>query len=268
MGVVAPSLARAQLTLVVRDSAELHAGVEAAMEDALRDAVGGSVRRVDSPLDELALVAGCATASASDALCVATIARAANARLVAIEHVSRDGSGWSASIDLRRADGTQVSVLRARCDDASCVSTLEGDDPEPVVVVAHEAPRVHEAETSSVLVTSPTPAAEPTGPPRAIAIVPGSLFASAVLLGVGSLVAGTVSGVAASDAAHLGMLRNAAQVDHERALEDQSMVALGVGIALASCGAGLAIAGALTLGGQDGPRLRIGVLDVGLTVSF
>jgi hypothetical protein len=268
------SSARAQTTLVVRDTPEAHPRIERSVEEALREAFGGSVRRVASPLDELALAAGCTTASDTDPTCLATIARAGDARLVAIEHITPDGDGWRAQVDLRRADGTQVSVLRSHCDESGCVDENAADAAR-VATVRHTDPS-HDADPAAPTVvapatsTTPTPSPAPSQPSHesSILVVPTILFLSSLVVGAGSFIAAGFASASADDAAHLGVLRYAAQVDQERAFEQQSNIALGVGIALASAGAGLAIAGAIKLAGREGPRLRIGVLDVGLSMSF
>jgi hypothetical protein len=267
---VCPASAAAQ-TLVVRTSAEAHPAIEGAVEDGLRESLGASVRRVDSPLDELALAAGCTEADPGSAQCIATIARAAGVRLVAIERLTREGAEWRVSIDLRRADGTQVSVLTALCDDASCAAeAMAGASGGP-----EEAPSSHDAATRASTDDRQLPDAAPSSssteiPPtsHSIAVIPHVLFIGATLLGVTSAVLGGLSIAAADEATHMGTLRNTTQVDHEHALEEQSAVMLGVGIALATCGAGLAIAGVFTLADDHGPRLRVGVGNVGLTVSF
>lgn len=272
------SLVAAQATLVVRDGGESNRAVEVSVDDALRDTMGGSVRHAES-LDDLALAAGCA-AQATAPECVATIADAANARLVAIEHLARDGAEWRVTMDLRRADGTHVRDIALRCDDASsCASALqlelgEGTEPQDMVevethsVVTEEhrisAPRdepTHET-TSTRLPAEPTPAT------HSIPIVPNALFAGAALLGVGAIVAGGISVAAGTSATNLGVLRSQPQVDQEHALESQSTAALGVGIGMAVLGAGALAAGIITLGNHDGPSVRIGLLDVGLSVSF
>lgn len=268
------SSAGAQTTLVVRDTPESHPRIERSVEEALREAFGGTVRRVASPLDELALAAGCTTASDTDPECLATIARAGDARMVAIEHIAADGDGWRAQVDLRRADGTQVSVMRSHCDDSGCIDENAADATR--VAAVHHTDPSHGSETvapsvvASTASATPTPSPAPSEPSRdsSILVVPTILFLSSFVVGVGSFIAAGFASASANDAARLGVLRYAAQVDQERAFEQQSDIALGVGIALASAGAGLAIAGAITLAGREGPRLRIGVLDVGLSVSF
>ncbi len=268
------SSARAQTTLVVRDTPEAHPRIERSVEEALREAFGGSVRRVASPLDELALAAGCTTASDTDPTCLATIARAGDARLVAIEHITPEGDGWRAQVDLRRADGTQVSVLRSHCDDTACVDE-NASDAMRVAAVHHTDPTHDSASVAPTVVappTSVTPAPTPTpsepSHESSILLVPTILFVCSFVVGAGSFIGAGFASASANEASHLGVLRYAAQVDQERAFEEQSNIALGVGIALASAGAGLAIAGAIALAGREGPRLRIGVLDVGLSMSF
>jgi hypothetical protein len=280
--------ASAQVTLVVRASGDAYPGVEAAVENDLRESLGGSVRRVDSPLDELALAAGCDGAqAATTAPCVATIAQAASARLVAIEHLTREGAGWRASIDLRRADGTQVSLLSALCDETSCApeAMAEADtgtgpeavDDHPEEAHAHYVAAHAPLDVDHRVPTTTPPAAQASSDaraddaapaaPRSIAILPHALFVGATLVGIGSFVAGGVALAAANEATSLGPLENAAQVDRERALEEQNAIALGVGIGLATCGAALAIAGIFTLS-SDGPRLLVGLGHADLSVSF
>jgi cell division septation protein DedD len=259
-----PRVATAQLTLVIRDQPDAHPAVETAVEDALRESVGGSFRRLESPLDDLALAAGCEPGGATEAECIASLARAGDARLVAIEHLRRDGAEWSVRIDLRRADGTHLSTLVARCDDASCAPQPAASRPEAPTVAA-STPAPSEPEPPPTLAAS-TPS--PEHAPRSLAIVPHVLFFGAVLFGIGSFVAGAVSLSSANEATSLGALHTTAQLDEVHAAEEQRDVSLGVGIALAVCGAGLAVAGAITVADDGGPRLRIGLSGAQLSVSF
>ncbi len=99
-------------------------------------------------------------------------------------------------------------------------------------------------------------------------MVPNAMFAGAALLGIGAFVSTGVSLASSAEAVGLGVVRNQAEADHARSLEDRSAIALGVGVALALAGAGLALASVFVLAGRGGPRLHIGVLDVGLSLSF
>jgi hypothetical protein len=89
---------RAQVTLLVRDDASLALDAATGADEALRSARGGSVRRLDSSLEEMALAVGCPDAPQEPA-CVAMIASAAHAQSVAIEQVSRRATGWRVTLE-------------------------------------------------------------------------------------------------------------------------------------------------------------------------
>lgn len=301
-----PRVAIAQATLVVRAGDEPSRAVEAAIDDALCDTLGGSVRRVESSMDELALAAGC-EGPAAEPECVATIARAASVRILALERIVREADAWRIALDLRRADGTRIRELRIRCadgpacatalDDGFAVRTSEEFGNSPLAVGpapdtathATSATRVtpasetsarsdhvrraivaseptHEAATST-LVSRPDIALGPDGsssdrwPAHA-------LLGSAVVAAVGAATSGGLALGYAGEVSGLGRLRTEADVDRAHALDDQSVVALGVGIGFALVGAGLSIAGTVVLTAERGAGPRITASPLALTVTF
>jgi hypothetical protein len=273
----APSTAAAQVTLVIRAGAHPHARVDGVVDDRLRDRLGGMIRHVDASLDELALAAGCDPSSdVEGASCIATIASAAGARLVAIERIAHRGTEWRFDVDVRSADGTPVTTIGARCDEPGACG--EGiDDPAPADD-AHARPPIpsthaHAAppRVESTVAATPDGASTATTAPRVghfVSVVPCALFAGAVLLGIGSFVAGglALDSYRSAIASNTGGGPSATTRQH--ALEDQSAIELGTGIALAGVGAILAVAGIITFVGRDGPRLQIGANGIALSVNF
>lgn len=293
-----PGVGAAQATLVVPVEPEPSRGLEAVVDDVLRDHLDGSVRRVDLSMDDLALAAGC-RASALEPECVEAIAAAAGVRIVALERISRDAGRWRIVLDLRRADGTRIRAVSAPCDapDAcgAALAAAFGDEarevaePREVGVTASApastraavtpAPRGDRARAAAVPMTDPVPAAldvpaTPADPdrrgPSSTAIMGGLLFGGAAILGVGAAIAGGLALDFAGDAAGLGQLETEREVDRVRSLEDRSAVSLGVGIALCVAGAALAIAGTVTVTGGAGPvaRVRAVASPAGLFLSL
>lgn len=297
---LSPALASAQVTLVVRAGGDPSRAVEAAVDEALRETLGGSVRRVDSSMDDLALAAGC-PAPAVESECVARVAAAAGVRIVALERFARDGEAWAVSLDLRHADGSRIRRLDARCaSELACADALTAGfetrepAPEPGVTIeattsAASTPYEPDADAARGA-PSPGLVARPDGdgrPPGAapsaalgdgalgpggratIPIVPNVLFASATLVGVGAAVSGALAITFANDAAALGARRRGAESERAAALHDQSAAALGLGIALTVLGAGFAVAGAITLvEGRAAAGPRVTLSPVSLTVVF
>lgn len=274
-----PTLVAAQTTLLVRVG-EPSCTLDHAIEDALRDQLGGGVRSIELSLDELALAAGCELDAAASEACVRTIAAAAGATLVALERVTRVGSEWQVQIDVRRADGTHLSTLRAGCEDeASCseglrASATDGRDASREVREEDRTsdllPRHVAAGARDLTATTDAPIPDPEPPTRraSLGVFPLVIFGGAALLGLGSIVAGGIAAQSSHDAAALGVLRSEEQVDHERALENEANIALAVGIVLASCGAGLAAVGGALTAMHTGPSLQVGLGPRGLTVRF
>lgn len=266
-----PTSARAQVTLVLRAGGEPSRAIEVAMDDTLRDVLGGSVRRVDPTLDELALAAGCAV-PAAEAPCVATVAHAASARAVALASASREVDEWHVTLDLRRADGTRIRDLSVRCADATeCRDALAtafgGGIPAEPSDVASPAPttRPRVRRTAAPAPSAPEPAAldpvlEPAPLVAATAETPVAAFVllgSAGLAGVGAAIAGGLAVSYAGDAAALGIVQSEPDVGAVHGLGDAHAIALGTGIALALTGAGLAVAGLVTLSEGRHARARV-----------
>lgn len=265
--VVAPPIGAAQTTLLVRVG-EAPRALDHAVAEALRDQLGGGVRRVELTLEELALAAGCEVDAPASEPCVRTIAAAAGATLVALERVHRAGPTWRVEVDVRRADGTHLSTLRAACEDeTSCAERIRGgqdeideaDDLSPRRVAS--ASRRAEDDTERPGAVAPSRSAS-------MEIVPLVVFGGATLLGLSAIVAGGISLQASQDAAALGVLRTESQVDRAHALESEASIALAVGIVLASCGAGLAAVGGGLLALHAGPSLEVGLGPRGLVVRF
>ena len=281
-----PCSGAAQTTLLVHVGQTPRA-LDRAVEEALRDQLGGGVRHVELSLDELALAAGCDLDDASSDLCVRTIASAAGATLIALEHVTRVGSEWHVVLDVRRADGTHLSTLRAGCEDEpSCAEGLRasaGGADRPVEVDEAAGPARASGSTAGELsphrvAASTTRGAEPQDPRDtgaegaregpSLGLFPLVIFGGATLLGLASVIAGGVALEASHDAAVLGVLRSEEQVDRERSLENEANIALAVGIVLASCGAGLAAVGGALSALHTGPTLEVGLGPRGLVVRF
>jgi hypothetical protein len=262
------SRAAAQVVLLVPEGPSSVLEVEPAIADAMRQALGASVRALEPSLDDLALAAGCAD-QATEPSCIARIAAASRARLVAVESVSRGGSGFVVHLDLRRgSDGRPVRSLSIDC--ASSVDcgeqvllAFESDD---AAVPVHDArrepiaappPRPSPSDTRAepIVVAPSPPAAEAPHPApprrsgRPIPFVPNVLFGLSVAMSLGAMVAGGVAvgaqsahdTLAAIVATHPDQLSQLSAVDAGRDL------ALGVGTGFALAGACLAAAGAITM---------------------
>ena len=279
-----PAIAAGQVTLVVRAGGALDRQREPAIDAALRESTRGSVRRVDSTMEELALAAGCPE-TATDAPCVTTIARVAQVHIVALQHLSHEGSGWRVRIALRGDDGSRLREVSVECDDAtdctsilsSALSAAPGDvgvmprEPLPVAPPVEPAPSTLRTEHTATVVragpeevAAPPPGIEPPlGAPAPVGsrpwpLVPTVLFAAGTGLTLGACIAGAFTLAYASDVASLGPLSTRAEVDRAWSVEDQSNVSLGFGIALATAAIGLAVAGALTLILGRGPPASAG----------
>lgn len=275
-----PSVGAAQSTLLVHVG-EPPPALDHAIEEALRDQLGGGVRRVQLTLDELALAAGCDLDEATSESCVRTIAAAAGASLVALERARRVGAEWRVQIDVRRADGTHLSTLRAACEDeASCAeslrATLEASDPDdgwlsPTPPIS---PDLSPARVASEPSRGASAHEEGDAPPppashhASLGVFPLVIFGGATLLGLAAIVSGGIGLQASHDAAALGVLRSREQVDRERGLESEANIALAVGIVLASCGAGLAAVGGALTAAHAGPSVQVGLGPRGLLVWF
>jgi hypothetical protein len=267
----APAQAGAQTTLVVRRAAQAHPTIEAAVDEVLRTEFGSSARRVEISLGDLALAAGCGE-EIDRPDCMASIARAASADLVAVEHVRREGEVYQVHVVLYGSAGERLRTLDAECVPGHCEGALatavHGRDP----AIVNEVPPNEPSEvtpssgediavgTSSARTWEPRTTARPAGGSGATSSVavsaapdePSSdnhieirastvMYTGAAITGLGAIISGIVSADASSRAADLGVVRTRAGADTLIAAEQTRDGALVTGVALAIAGAGLAV---------------------------
>lgn len=279
-----PGSAWAQTTLVVRADTSPHDAVASAVDEALRESVGGSARRVEPTLEELALAAGCLSGD-EEPECIAAIAEAGSARLVAIEHVSTSPTGVTVRVDLRRGrDGSRLRSLVVVCPAGECGDALLVAMGRP----AGEPALVTVGNETSVALVSPversgsgSPAAGATrstttpstearvehgtgGPPLARTL----LFGGAALASVGATIAGALAVDYAAQATRLGRVDTRREADQLVERESSRDVSLAVATVFASVGAGLAIGALVTPGSEHTVRIdATPVAGIGALVS-
>ncbi len=269
----APAIARAQSTLVVRRAAQAHPTIEAAMDEVLRGELGSSARRVEISLSDLALAAGC-DGAIDGPDCIAAIARAASADLVAVEHVRQEGDTFHVRIVLYGADGQRLRALAAECLPGHCESALAtavhggGEDPmEPAPARDETEPASSTEEAGATAVAS----APRGGSARVVATDRGAdgsaevaadreppparsdfevrastvFYTGSAITGLGAIISGIVASDASSRAAGLGVVRTREDADTLVAAEQTRDGALITGVALAIAGAGLAVTGVI-----------------------
>ncbi len=273
-----PAHTEAQVALVSAADSDAAAEIEPGISEGMRDGLGASVRRIALSLEDLALAAGCAATPRAPS-CIARIAAAADARLLAIERVSRHASEYVVEVELRRgADGSTIRVVRLECaSSVGCRGRLDAalgnEEPERV-----RAPQPHVELASVTLEIDEPPRIEerhtrgdsPLGHP--VPLAPSLLLGTSAVLGLGALVAGGVAigleqarGISSSDTV------GTAQAQQLAALRTSSDWALGLGTAFASVGACLAVAGTLLLAlsppGHTQARLHVsGVVSTSFTL--
>ncbi len=254
------SRAAAQLTVLLRDDDGFGRGAESGIAEGLRDGLGGSVRRLEASLADLALAAGC-EGDPRDSSCIVRMAAAANAQLVVVERVTNTDPGWRIELDLRRgSDGARLRSIHLECASTiDCGGDLAAALGEPEGGATHTVAAAPGRATEPTPVAATTPQAHPAPEPDAarssrseaapssIPVIPSVLFGSAVVLGIGAIVAGAIGGQAAHDAHDAGLVTRRDQVDRLVGLETSRDVSFGIGAALAGVGACLAIGGVLTM---------------------
>jgi len=270
----APGTSQAQTTLVVRRAAQAHPTIEAAVDEVLRTEFGSSARRVEISLGDLALAAGCG-GEIDRPDCMAAIARAASADLVAVEHVRREGGVYQVHVVLYGSSGERLRTLDAECVPGHCEGALatavHGRDldlmdevpaTEPSEVTPSSDEVITVASTSSARTWEPRTTARPArssasdtsslaastapdGPSDGDIEIRAStvMYTGAAITGLGAIISGIVSADASSRAADLGVVRTLAGADTLIAAEQTRDGALVTGVVLAIAGAGLAVTG-------------------------
>lgn len=260
---VLPARAVAQVTLLVSEGAATPLDVEPGIADGLRQGLGVSVRRVEPSLDDLALAAGCMGSPRAPA-CIARIAHASGARLVAVERVSHGPRGYRVEVELRRGeDGRSLRTLRLRCaSSAECgdavLGALEGDfraalgnDPvASAAIAARDGARSTGRRGTTDLVEPRVEAVQPDRPSqvrRSVPMVSQVLFAASIASSLGAMIGWSVGvGVQQSRDTVAG-IRTSDQSQRLSELDTSRDWAIGVGTAFALVGACLAAAGAVTM---------------------
>lgn len=261
-----PQVVRAQTTLVVRGAAQAHPTIEEALDEVLRAELGSSARRVEISLADLALAAGCGDAIESPE-CMAAVARAAGADLVAVEHVRSEGDAFQVRITLYGSSGERLRTLDAECMPGHCRSALatavHSREADAMDASPTEPPHATSPDEDVTLAVAPASSARSprtaTPEPAAAAVTPppttdqgdGDLeihastvmYTGAAITGLGAIISGIVSADASSRAAGLGVVRTRADADTLIAAEQARDGALVTGVALAIAGAGLAVTG-------------------------
>jgi hypothetical protein len=271
IGILATSSpAGAQTTLLLRDDEGGAIATESGIDEGLRDSLGGSVRRLEPSLEDLALAAGCET-EPSEPSCVARVAAAAGATLVVVERGSSGPSGWRIRLEVRRgSDGAHLRSLDLHCASAddcreAVVAALDETEPEEVPA---EVATVSTVSSAAIDTQRESAFSEPRGavaverastvaPPSAeraqrhdaheVPVLPNVLFASSVAASLGAMVAGGIALGADQDARAAGIVRRRDEADHIVGLESTRDLSLGVGTGLAIAGACLAAAGAVAM---------------------
>jgi hypothetical protein len=268
--VLSSAPASAQLTLLLRADDALAPAVEPGIDEALRDGVGGSVRRLEPSLDDIALAAGC-EGDPAGSLCIARVASAAGAQLVVIERVVRGGPSFRVDLVLHGgADGTRLRTIHLDCASptgcAEDVAAALGTSTERFT--ATHAGRVEAAR-------APAPARVVARADHDAPLGPNLLFASAFAASVVAIIAGAIGVQAAGDGADLGAHARRDQIGRELSLASTRDWALGTAATFAGAGACLAVAGlvAMVLEEEDGhgetaPRVAAAIDGSGATISI
>jgi hypothetical protein len=265
-----PASVAAQVTILVPEAAVAARDVDAGIAQGMREGLGASVRRVDPSLEDLALAAGC-EGDPSEPSCIAEIAHASGARLVALERVWRGPHGYRVEIELRRAsDGSAIRSFRVECGSsrecgravlAVLESEPEADAPDATVQPvalgpSHRAP-IAEPLALAIDVAPPAPPPPVEAPSRdrgprsrhEIPVAPNVVFALSVATSLGAMIAGGVGVgmlMARDSVVTLGT-ELPEQTARISALDANRDLALGLGTAFALAGACLAVSGAIAM---------------------
>jgi len=241
--------AAAQSALIVRSDGMTSPPIEAAIDAALREASGGSLRRIDSSLEELTLASGCAHLETGDG-CLGALAAAANAEELWLQHLSHDGAGWRIRLEVHSGDGARVWSLDARCEDPEACGALvavrldarRGADAAPNEALRSRSGRVRSERARAT--PDPLHAASP-GAMRARRqddVVPPVLFTSGAVVGSAAIAAGVLAITFAGQDSS-GERRR----DRDEVPMSPADVSVAVGATLGTVAVALAFAGGLYL---------------------
>ncbi len=251
--------------------------LEPAIDEALRAAMPGQVRRVEVALEELALAAGCG-ASARDRGCVAAVAYAGGADELVLQRLTREDVGWLVRLEVRGSDGSVRREVRVHCEEPfACGAFLDmalarapvADSAEPSIELAADArPASPSLARSARRVAAPLPSLVDRGSPRRaparatvsssspaarmpvelrLPALPIFLLVGSTISNVGALLSGSLILIGQADSARQGGRVTQLERDQARVADGQRDRLLALGTVLALQGVGLAVAAIVLL---------------------
>lgn len=280
-----PWIASAQMTLLIRDDPSVRLDADTGADEALR-AAGGSVRRLEASLEDMALAAGCTDAPESPP-CIVSIATAAQAHAVVVERTSAAPVGWRVALDVRSASsGARLRTIEVSCASRTeCVAALaaaleprhppSAEPPRPASTASRPTATSEvvgvTAPISTTTAVSPRDTSarrvEPPVPRRGIPVISQVLFVSAAVVSVGAMIAGGIGLQQAHDAWGLGIVTTPDMADRAAALEMSRDWAVGFGTALAMASACLASVGVVMMLVEPSPRPEALALRLGAAAT-
>lgn len=267
----AASPAAAQSALIVRSGGTTSTPIEAAIDAALREDSRGSLRRIDTSLEDLALASGCAQPHTQDA-CLGRLAMAANIEELWIQHLSRAAAGWRIQLEVRGRDGARVWSIDVPCEEPTACAALlatrlrDRRGTGAADATPSEAFGTRSGRVRSERARAPEPlhlaSTRTSRERRTDDVLPPVLFASGSVVGSGAIVAGVLA---------ITLAGQEAPGDGRRGREAAPMssgdVAVGVGATLGTLAVALVFAGGVCLALPQGSRTLALTRD-GVALAF